>query len=378
MQHTGVFILSLGGSLTKWEKDGILDREFLITKKYVENEIINKALIYTYSRNDRLVLEKMTLSPETRAKIELLAPPAFFDRMGGRLKTMLYSITGPFFHRRAFSGASFMRTNQISGCWAALVAKIFFRTPLLLRFGYILSRRLQLNGQHTAAAVARAIESFAFSLSNAIVLTSKQAWEETVSRVNDVKKVHLIRSYVDTTVFQEKTDYDFAARLIYVGRLTPQKNLPGLIQALEGTGVALDLVGVGEQEAELKALAEKLGVEARFLGQVPNTKLAELMGQYTYFVLPSFHEGLPKVLIEAMATGLICIGTNVSGTNDLIKDSESGYLAAGTSPEEIRTAIQRALADRNPAMGANARRLIEAQLGIDVYVRAEKSVIEAL
>jgi glycosyltransferase involved in cell wall biosynthesis len=83
------------------------------------------------------------------------------------------------------------------------------------------------------------------------------------------------------------------------------------------------------------------------MGVVPNSQLARIINRYRYYILPSLYEGTPKTLLEAMACGLVCIGTDVAGINEIITDGVNGWLAKGTDADSIFEAIERA--KNNPA-----------------------------
>jgi glycosyltransferase involved in cell wall biosynthesis len=99
-----------------------------------------------------------------------------------------------------------------------------------------------------------------------------------------------------------------------------------------------------------------------------------LLAEHSLFALPSLHEGLPKVLIEAMATGLISIASDIPGVTDLIEDGVTGYLIRGFSAEDVAAAIRRARDAHNPAVGGRARATIEARFGLTRYVEAEAAI----
>lgn len=374
MANRLVFFTSLNGSLLRWRADCILNREILHLKTYVEHGLFDEVYIFSYNAGDASVLDSFRLQDSTYQAVHLLVPthPLFRIRLLGPL---LYSLLGPLLHRREIRKAAILKTNQISGSWAALVAKLVTGRPLLLRFGYILSRRHAMNGKPLAAFVSRLVERAGFRRADAIVVTSELAREEVGQRSGAPGKVHLVPTYVDVSVFDKKTDYDFDTPALYVGRFTPQKNLLALLDACAKANFALHLVGAGDQEAELKAASARLGVPVRFLGRIPNTELAAIMRGYTYFVLPSLHEGLPKALLEAMASGLICIGTDIPGTADIIRDGETGYLASTPSPDCLANALTRARQERNSALGENARAFIEARFGLGRYIAAEGAII---
>lgn len=369
------FFLSFGGSLTKWEDEGILDREILLPATLLRMGYFDDVAIFTYHHLDGEVLEELAEDDPVFRRMVLLTPPA--QVADSKALKLLWSLLGPLRYRKDIARSVAMKTNQISGSWAAIVAKLATGRPLTLRLGYLLSRRHRLNGQGVASWVSGLVERIGFRTADSIVVTSADAREQVAAQSGSPDKVHLVPTYVDPTVFAAKTHYDFSAPILYVGRFTPQKNLVHLVKACAALKRELHLVGSGEQQEQVAAVAQDVGCRLSFLGRVPNTELARLMHGYTVFALPSLHEGLPKVLIEAMACGMICVGTDVPGTHDLITDGVNGYLARDTSSEAIATALKRALTEQKTEYGAAARRLIEEKFGIEQYARAEAAILLA-
>lgn len=111
-------------------------------------------------------------------------------------------------------------------------------------------------------------------------------------------------------------------KVIFVGRLASQKNLPKLIQAISlmKTKVTVNIVGDGEdrQKAEDKAL--NLGLKnVSFLGKKSGGELIDIYRKANLFVLTSDKEGSPLALLEAMAAGLPIVAPNIDGVNELLK-----------------------------------------------------------
>ena len=136
--------------------------------------------------------------------------------------------------------------------------------------------------------------------------------------------------------------------ILYVGRLTHEKGLKYLIQAVpilidRGFNVKISLCGDGPECKKLQRLSRDLGCESNieFLGFIPwGKELDKIYLQHDIFVLPSVSEGIPKVLLEAMAKGLPIIATNVGGIPDIIKDTENGILISPKSPADIARAVE--------------------------------------
>ena len=157
-------------------------------------------------------------------------------------------------------------------------------------------------------------------------------------------------------------------RCLTVSRIDPRKGLrvlPGAIASLvaQGRDVTIDIVGptigqIGDTErAAIAAEARRLGVEdrVRLRGAIPLDQLMPLYQQYDVFVLPTQPgEGIPRVLLEAMAAGLPIVTTGVSGIRSLVRHGENGVLIAESSAEAIATALAQIMSD--PAL---RRRIID-------------------
>jgi glycosyltransferase involved in cell wall biosynthesis len=166
-------------------------------------------------------------------------------------------------------------------------------------------------------------------------------WRQTGA---PAERVEVIPHGVDTDVFHRS---EHAARelglsadrtnLLYVGRLSPEKNVSLLIETVGKLNddawepnFQLHLVGTGPQEQELRSLVTRLrlGTQVVFHGKLPLADLPRWYSAADAVVLPSKSEGLPRVMLEAMACGTPFIGTRISGVVDHIRDGENGFVVA--------------------------------------------------
>jgi glycosyltransferase involved in cell wall biosynthesis len=131
--------------------------------------------------------------------------------------------------------------------------------------------------------------------------------------------------------------------------------------------------GEGDEEAELKALAEKCGVADRVLFLGFRTDMKQIMLACDIFVMPSFREGVPRSLLEAMDLGLVCIGTRTRGIRELIGNDD--LLCSPTSPEEYAKAIKLVLDSPDGCKAILERNFEEAKLYSKERVRAEYAAI---
>jgi glycosyltransferase involved in cell wall biosynthesis len=173
-------------------------------------------------------------------------------------------------------------------------------------------------------------------------------------------------------------------RALCVASLQGYKGHRVLFEALAGAGdalerVRLDLVGSGELRGELERRAARLGIAARvhFHGPLTEPQVLALLELADLFVLPSiieptgFMEGIPVVLMEAMAVGLPVVASRLSGVPELVRDGDTGLLAEQGDPRSLGSALELTLSD--PAATdrrvAAARRLIERDFDVRTCAR---------
>ena len=146
--------------------------------------------------------------------------------------------------------------------------------------------------------------------------------------------------------------------LITVGRLAPAKGFDDAIRALallrsRGREATLWLVGDGPERPALEALARENGVvdQVRFLGALDHQELLPLYRRAWLLLAPSRvlangrRDGIPNVIVEAMAMGLPCVGTRAGGIEEAIVPGETGALAEPRDPASLAEAIESVLAD---------------------------------
>jgi colanic acid/amylovoran biosynthesis glycosyltransferase len=159
-----------------------------------------------------------------------------------------------------------------------------------------------------------------------------------------------------------------------VGTLRERKGHAVLLTALsEGDAdlarVELDLVGDGPLREPLKRLASDLEIadRVRFHGSLPEPQVREWLDRADLFALGSAvasdgqMEGIPLVLMEALASGLPVVATRLSGIPELITDGETGFLATPGDPTSLARALRRALADSGELDHERGRRLVESE-----------------
>ena len=167
-------------------------------------------------------------------------------------------------------------------------------------------------------------------------------------------KFRIVRCGVPLSALPERAEHDGEAKTILcVGRLSAEKGQAGLLEAfaksrLASRGARLRLVGDGPERERLQGLARDLGLEeaTTFVGRLPEDETLREIAQAQMVVLPSFMEGLPIVLMEAMALGVPVIAARVAGIPELVQDGENGLLFTPSDWNELGACMGRLLSDR--------------------------------
>jgi glycosyltransferase involved in cell wall biosynthesis len=185
------------------------------------------------------------------------------------------------------------------------------------------------------------------------------------------KKFVVARLGVDPMIFSAlpQRAKDDVFEILCVGRLTPAKGQHLLIDAVDrltqqGRRVRLRLVGDGPDETSLRASADRLASPESviFEGAVNQDRIRTIYATADVFCLPSFAEGLPVVLMEAMSMQIPCVSTSIAGIPELIRNEMDGLLVPAADLEALVGALARLMDDgalRNRLARAGRARILE-------------------
>ncbi len=176
-------------------------------------------------------------------------------------------------------------------------------------------------------------------------------------------------------------------RLLFVGRLDQVKGVTVLFDAIAGLLAAgleleLTLIGDGPQRAELEKRSAELGIDdsVHFTGYQGQYEVQEQLQRCDVFVLPSFAEGVPVSLMEAMAQAKPVIATNVGGVTELVTDGVNGRVVIPGNVAELRDAIVEMLTDEHlrERLGTAGRTRVAADFASDVEARRLVTLFRAV
>ena len=367
-----------GVSLEMWLDTGIFDREKMIYEVHLNKGSLKKVYWLTYGINDASIAEQLKSEERLHHNIVIIPMPLFFKGKWGQL---IYSFFLGMIHYKCLKKVHLFKTNQMDGSWSAVISKFLHKKPLIVRTGYVLSVFVQKGLKSIfKLKLFELVERIAYRYADIGVITSRQAQEYICSKYSFLKeKSKIIGNFIDDKQFYPQNCKKYENRIIFVGRLSKQKNLFNLIEAISKTPLTLDIYGEGELQDELECWANRLNARVNSKGVVSNSDLPEILNRYRYFILPSFYEGMPKALLEAMACGLLCIGTNVDGINEVIEDEYNGFLAQGTDASSIHAVIKKAIGEQNTKeYRVHAVRTITNNFSLSQVINSESIIFDDL
>ena len=210
----------------------------------------------------------------------------------------------------------------------------------------------------------------------------------------DKDKIWLNYHGLDFSVFENLPSNslnDGTLKIVAVGRLVEQKGFIYLIRSLFELGkkdipVSLTIIGDGPLEHELKNEAKGLpkGVSIHFVGRVAHMETLRTMANSDVMVAPSVvaadgdRDGIPNVVIEAMACGLPIVASNVSGIPEIVINNETGFLIEPSNPEALAEAFMKIFSDRENAtkMGAVGREMMRERFDVNKNIQEFLGLLE--
>ena len=251
-------------------------------------------------------------------------------------------------------------------------------TPMLVDFDYVeITSIYSTFSKILARLISYPLELKLLQTSDMVSTVSGTIAKELKRCYQNTNKIVVIGNGVDENFFvpAQNSIENGNKYILYAGRIDREKGIFDLIECgkylcNQSLDISFLLAGKGRDLDTMKKKVKKLGLQDKFifLGQVGKDQLVRLYKQSTIFAFPSYHEGIPTVVLEAMACGLPIIATNVRGNRDLILSGKNGILVPPHSPKELADAISMLLNDNEMRieLGKNARKTIEEKFTLDI------------
>lgn len=286
---------------------------------------------------------------------------------------------GPFGHRRSIrdlrsvidGGYSVVHAHGLrAGIDAAMAAKHDAATVVVTVHNLV---KPEVSGRLKALAYKPA-ERLVVNLADRILAVSRDIADELSANASDdgVMKIEVLHLGVHATRGASRSPASVREELglspesplvVTASRLSEQKAVHVMVDAIARTGATLVVLGQGPSEVGLRARAASLGLSdrVRFLGF--RDDVADFIAAADVFCLSSVWEGVPLAIMEAVQLGTAVVATDVGGTGELIEDGVSGRLVPPGDPEVLGAALSETLAapDRRRIYAAAARKTLNAE-----------------
>jgi len=355
-----ILFFTKGVSLYDWDKVGILCREVKLYNRLIDKNI--KISFITYGDKKDLLF-----------KSRLNGIKIYCNRWG--LPKNYYNRFIHLLHFNCLRKCDLIKTNQMEGSEIALRCAQYWSKPLIGRMGYIWSEfeRLKktenkINFQYKLNIEKKVIEG----AKKVVVTTAEMAERINKIHSNVPSKTIIIPNFVDTDSFKPDKSIEKDIDILFVGRIDEQKNIYSLLEALKKLQLNARIIGSGPLQESLINKYVKLKNKFIWQNNVSNSELPYYMNRSRLYILPSYYEGHPKTLLEAMSCGLPVIGANSPGINNIITHNSNGYLCE-TNSESLSSAIMELLGDHSLCnkLGQNAREFVVNNFSIDRIVDIE-------
>ncbi len=236
----------------------------------------------------------------------------------------------------------------------SLVASKFTKTPFFCWLGGFERKafELQYKGSKLSKLIQKLIiilESLIFRNSNMNITVSKELYELIKERKG--KNRFLSPNFVDFSIFTKKINHfpnSDKIKLLYSGRLEPEKGLDNLLKAIlilsrRISNFELNIIGYGSMKPLIKKFirAYNLTDKVHLLGKYQLEHLPKFYHETDIFILSSYTEGLPAALLEAMATGCAIISTDVGMISKYIHHNKNGFLVPSNNPKALAAKIEK-------------------------------------
>lgn len=276
----------------------------------------------------------------------------------------------PLVHLHMSSGGSFLRKAMILW-WAKL-----WRRPTLI---HLHGGKFHIFA--TQNPLTRWLVRHTFCAADAVAVLSPE-WCDRIRLITGRNDIIVLPN----PVFVPSTTTAREPGIVFLGRLGRQKGILELLEAvarLQARGLVVPVViagdgDVAEVRAEVSRLPQPEAVSVP--GWVGQGTVADYLSKYSVFCLPSFDEGKPISLLQAMGHGLACVSTPVGGIPDVLIDQDNGLLVPPGDADQLTAALERLLNDPDFAesLGLRARQLVISEYDVYKVVRDFEAVYQGI
>ena len=371
-----ILLLSLGIPLSSWQKSGLAAREKLYYQRFTKQG--HTVSLLTYGKDDGQYST-------------FWQPIKILPWVGRFTHFVKYAIVAAFYHWKAFRQANIVKSNQSQGSLVGFIGKLINpHLRFVVRCGWVRTKAMIIEEEKRhGLRLKRALffEWLGFKLADAIIVVTESDADYIVEHYHaNRKKINVIPNSIDTSnyTFQKKhTDFSKPIKILLVGRLVEMKNFHLVFEALSRIKkpISINIVGEGPHKKVFEKSAKHFNIDATFVGNMPNDKLAGFYQQHDLVVMTeAYGSGMPKVVLESMASGTIILASEIRSVKQILRHGENGFICKPNTNdiEQGLREIFNTPSEKLSAIKTQARNEIEQLYSMDACVEKELELYSRL
>ena len=332
-----LYYFTFGYSLKSWEEAGTLQKELRFFQAMIDKHNVEFVFVTYGNEEDENILEEYK-------NINVIPIYKFIRFSNNKLSMYIKSLYFPFKLRRIIKEVDIIKQNQLQGSWASLILKFLINKPLYLRTGYdVLSFSIMENKSKLKISIYRFITRVMIKFANIYSVTSNVDKNYLEKIFGKSHKIILRPNWIIKNTHKGNNRKNM---FISVGRLEHQKNYNFLIENLNNKNFEFHIYGSGQEKDNLEKKANEKKANIVFHGNINNDFLMEKYEDYKYYISPSFYEGNPKSLLEAMSKGCVVIASDIASHREIIDHNENGFLFK-FADKDLKNKLEKLMNDKD-------------------------------
>ncbi|MCM3630339.1 glycosyltransferase family 4 protein [Paenibacillus glycanilyticus] len=222
------------------------------------------------------------------------------------------------------------------------------------------------------------------------IIALGERWKDIIKKIELKSNVEILRNAVDIPDRVNEIQNLNNINVLFLAVLTKRKGIIDLIYASEKLMKRINqqnkiihfiVSGDGELESEAKALVNQLKITNNytFTGWISGSQKHALLRKTDIFVLPSYNEGLPVSILEAISYGIPVVSTRVGSIDEAVKDGVNGYLISPGNQDELIDSLERIINDPQfKKLGEKSREIAEKSFNSNEYFKEVSNLYESL
>ena len=373
-----VYFLTYGYSLKTWNESSALEREAKYFN-FMSDTFGIKFYIITYGDETDMAYSNIF------SNSEIIPIYKYKKNFNSKFLNLINSLTiANKIIKLITENIDITKQNQLLGTWVSYIFKKKTGSKFFIRTGYdmFLFSKYEQKG-YVKQRFYLFLTLFGLKFSDIYTVSSESDFEYFNKKLSFKKnnKLKILRNWVDTneSVGDDERKEIFAS----VGRLESQKNYEFLINEISNLDTPLIIYGNGSKKNKLIQLANQLNINFQIVDRISNDELIFELKNIKYFILPSYYEGNPKALLEAMSAGCIVFASNIKNHSEIITHGINGYLfdiKDGCLNKELLKVLNNSKFnnDELELVSKNAFKKINNDFSISKIAKDEYAIIQGL